>query len=78
MNSIACVTPSATNLFQVKGGVSNYFSPHVILGKKQLDYKQDFEYEFREYVEESHVKTSGNNNLNRTVSSIYLNPSDSM
>ena len=36
INALACVTTYAMNLFPVKGGVSKYFSPHIILGKKQL------------------------------------------
>ena len=31
---LACVMTHAMNLFPVKGGVSKYFSPHVILGRK--------------------------------------------
>ena len=34
INALACVTTHAMNLYPVKGGVSTYFSPHVILGKK--------------------------------------------
>lgn len=34
VNSLACTTTWEMNLFPVKGGVSNYFSPHVILDKK--------------------------------------------
>ena len=57
---LACVTTHAMNLFPVKGGVSKYFSPHVILGKKQLDYVKDFNFEFGEYVEASDVNTPSN------------------
>ena len=78
INSLACVTTNVMNLFPGKGSVSNYISPHVILGKRKLDYKRDFEDEFVEYVEASHVKSPGNNNLTRTLSSIYLMPSESM
>ena len=42
VNSLACVTTREMNLFPVNVGVSNYFSPHVILGKKQLHYRRDF------------------------------------
>ena len=72
INTLACVTTHAMNLFPVKGGVSSYFSPHVILGKKQLYYVKDFKYEFGEYVEASQVNTPSNTNLPQTVSTIYL------
>ena len=37
ISTLEYVTTHAMNLFPVKGGVSSYFLPHVILGKKQLD-----------------------------------------
>lgn len=78
INSLVCVTSHTMILFQVKGGVSVYLSPHVVLGKKQLDYKQYFQYEFVDYVKTSHVNTVINNKSPRTLSSIYLKPGNSM
>ena len=62
IKTLACVTTHAMNLFLIKGEVSKYFSPHVILGKKQLDYVKDFNFEFGEYVEASNANTPSNNN----------------
>ena len=78
INALACVTSHAMNLFPVKGGVSTYFSPHIILGKKQLDYKKDFQHEFGEYVEASQVNNLSNTNLPQTTIAVYLRPSNSI
>jgi hypothetical protein len=38
------------NFFPVKGGVSDYYSPHVIMKKETLEYKKDFKFGFGAYV----------------------------
>lgn len=76
--ALACATTHAMNLFVVKGGFSKYFLPHIILGKKQLDYKKDFQHEFEEYVKALQVNNPSNTNLPGTVSTIYLRHGNSM
>ena len=78
VDNLAMFTTHALNLFPVKEVVSKYYFLRMIIGRKQLDYKNRFESEFGECVEASQVNTPGNNNLPQMVSSIYLSPSNSI
>ena len=60
--------------FPAKGGVSAYYSPHVILKKKQLDYNKQCKFNFGDYVQGFHENKPTNTNKERTVSAIYLRP----
>ena len=67
-----------SNLFPVKGGVSQYFGPHVLLRRKPLDFEKHFSFCFGDYVEASDGRTPTNDNMPRTISAIYLRPSRTM
>ena len=62
------------NHFPAKGGVSSYYSPHVIMGKKPLNYKKHCLYNFGDYVEGFHENYPTNTQKQRAVSGIYLRP----
>ena len=62
------------NHFPAKGGVSPYYSPHVILGKKPLNYKKHCKHNFGSYVQGFHENNPTNTQHQRTVCGIYLRP----
>jgi hypothetical protein len=63
------------DLFPVKGGVSSYYSSHMILNQTNLDYTKDCTVPFGACVQANHetVKTT-NSNVTRTLDAIYLRP----
>ena len=62
------------NLFPVKGGVSPYYSPRMILNQSNLDYNKHCTVPFGAYVQANHETTKTNSNVNRTLDAIYLRP----
>jgi hypothetical protein len=60
------------NLFPVKGGVSRYYSPRMILNQSSLDYNKDCTVPFGAYVQANHETVKTNSNVTRTLDSIYL------
>ncbi len=60
------------NFFPVKGGVSEYFSPHMILNMQSINYNDHLKYEFGTYVQASHPTTNANSP--RAIDAIYLRP----
>ena len=71
---LAMKVTSDLNLFPVKGGVSDFYSPNVILSRQNLDYKKHCRYEFGSYVQASQVNNPSNTNRPRTIDGIYLRP----
>jgi len=71
---LAMKVTSDLNLFPVKGGVSDFYSPNVILSRKNLDYKKHCMYKFGSYVQASQVHNPRNSNRPRTIDGIYLRP----
>ena len=65
---------SQLNLFPVKGGVSSYYSPHMILNQTNLDYAKHCTVPFGAYVQANHEMNRTNSNANRTLDAIYLCP----
>ena len=62
------------NLYPVRGGVSPYYSPHVILGGRNLDYNKHCKVAFGAYVQ-AYVKNNPKNTpAARTYDAIYLRP----
>ena len=66
------ITKTKLRLFPAKEGILEYYSPHMILNKRNWDYKKHFQYGFGSYVQESPVNKKKNMNLARTVDAIYL------
>ena len=62
------------NYFPAKGGVSAYFSPHVIMTGTDLDYAKHCQIPFGAYVQANEDKPPKNNNKPRTLDAIYLSP----
>ena len=66
------------NLFPNDEGISEYYSPQMILKSKSVDYKRHCEFEFGDYVQVYDDQDIKNNNIPRTIDAIYLRPSPDM
>jgi hypothetical protein len=62
------------NLFPVKGGVSAYYSPRMILNQENLDYAKHYSVPFGAYVQANHKTNRTDSNATRTLDAIYLRP----
>ena len=62
------------NFFPAKGGVSDYFSPYVIMSGRKLDYNKHLKYQFGSYVQANQDNDPTNTNAPRTIDAIYLRP----
>ena len=60
--------------FPAKGGISAYFSPHMILNKRNLDFDKHCRFACGEYVQAYQDETITNDNKARTIDAIYLEP----
>jgi hypothetical protein len=54
---LAMIQANNLNLFLVKGGVSNYYSPRMILNQTNLDYTKHCVVPFGAYVQANHEST---------------------
>jgi hypothetical protein len=62
------------NLYPARNGISKYYSPHVILGGRNLDYKKHCQVPFGAYVQAYNENDPTNTNAPRTFDAIYLRP----
>ena len=62
------------NFFPAPNGISNYLSPHTILNRRKIAYKQHLQYEFGSYVQVNNRAEPTNTNNSRTLDAIYLRP----
>jgi hypothetical protein len=62
------------NIFPVKGGVSKYYSPQMILNQANLDYTKHCVVPFGACVQANHESTKTSSNVTRTLDAIYLRP----
>ncbi len=60
------------NLFPVKGGVSSYYSPRMILDQTNLDYMKHCTVPFGAYVQANHETKRTNSNVSRMLDAIYM------
>ena len=60
------------NIFPVKGGVSPYYSPQMILSQSSLDYTKHCTVPFGAYVQANHETKKSNSNVTCTLDAIYL------
>ena len=60
------------NLFPVKGGVSDHYSPHMIMNQTNLDYSKHCCVPTGAYVQANHESNPTNTNVSRTRDGIYL------
>ena len=64
------------SMFPKKEGISKYFSPHVLLGKRQVDFKKEYEFSFGDYVQAYVNLDPKNSQLPRSIDAVYLRPLD--
>jgi hypothetical protein len=62
------------NLFPVKGGVSSYYSPQMILNQTHRNYIKECTVPFGAYVQANHETTKTNLSVTRVLDAIYLQP----
>jgi hypothetical protein len=62
------------NLFPVKGGVSPYYSPRMLLNQTSLDFNKHCTVPYGAYVQANHETKRTNSNVTRTLDAIYLRP----
>jgi hypothetical protein len=74
INYLAMIQSNKLNLFPVKGGVSKYYSPRMILKQTNLDYTKHCVVPFGAYVQANHESTKTSSNVTRTLDAIYLCP----
>ena len=66
------------NIFPVKGGVSDYFSPHMLLKHKNLDYDKHCLIPFGAFVQVNHEPEPLNSNAPRTLDAIFLHATNTI
>ena len=66
------------NFFPAKGGVSLYYSPRMILHRRNMDYEKHCKYAFGAYVQAHDDPKPKNSNEPRTLDCIYLRYSDNL
>jgi hypothetical protein len=71
---LAMIQANQLNLFPVKGGVSKYYNPHMILNQTNLDYTKHCVMPFGDYVQADHESPKTSSNVTRTLDAIYLRP----
>ena len=64
------------NLFPVKGGISQYYSPRMIMNQTSLDYEKHCTVPFGAYVQANHETNTTNSQIQRTLDAIYLRPNN--
>jgi hypothetical protein len=60
------------NFFPAKNGISQYYSPRMILHQQNLDYDKHCQYAFGTYVQAHDKPDPSNTNAPRTLDCIYL------
>ena len=60
------------NFFPAKHGISNYYSPRMILHRQTLDYRKHCTHAFGTYVQVNNDPQPTNTNAPRTLDCIYL------
>ena len=68
---LAMVSTNQLNYFPVKGGISKHYSPHLLMKKRDLKYR-DCEHPFGTYVQANQENQPTNDNQPRTIDGIYL------
>ena len=71
---LALISTEQLNMFPAKGGISPYYSPHVILTGKVIDYNKHCQVPFGAYVQANNEPSPTNTNAPRTIDCIYLRP----
>ena len=64
------------NMFPAKGGISPYYSPHVLLENRDKDYEKDFQAILGDYCQVQNQDTPYNTMAPRAIHCIYLCPAE--
>ena len=66
-------------MFPAKHGISEYYSPNVIMSKQSIDYNKHCKHSFGEYVQATHQNEPTNAPTERTIDApMCLSPNDNM
>ena len=68
---LVMIATTKLNMFPAKGVISEKYSPHMILNQINWDHKKHCQYEFGSYFQASKANKPTNNNMARTVDTIY-------
>ena len=74
IRTLAMIVTDQLGYFPVKNGVSQYYSPRVIMMLPALDYQQNFTVPFGSYVQAHNDTDPRNTPKARTLDGIYLRP----
>ena len=74
LDYLIMVVTNFLNMFPAKGGVSSYYSPHVLMNKTDLDYKKHCMIPFGSYVQAFQENSPSNTLEARAIDGIYLRP----
>ncbi|CAJ1944699.1 unnamed protein product [Cylindrotheca closterium] len=75
--AIAKRVAQTSNFYPAKGGISAYYSPHMILLQRQVDYSKEFVAELGSYVH-GYGHDTRSDHRSCTIEAIYLGPADNM
>ncbi|CAJ1938586.1 unnamed protein product [Cylindrotheca closterium] len=75
--AIAKQMAQTSNFYPAKGGILAYYSPHMILLRRQVDYSKEFVAELGSYVH-GYGHDTRSDHRSRTIEAIYLGPADNM
>ncbi|CAJ1945755.1 unnamed protein product [Cylindrotheca closterium] len=75
--AIAKRVAQTSNFYPSKGGISAYYSPHMILLRRQVDYSKEFVAELGSYVH-GYGHDTRSDHRSCTIEAIYLGPADNM
>ena len=68
---LALTCTAVLNFSPVKGGVSPYYSPCIIMSQSHLDYEQHCQVPFGAYVQVNHQPNPSNTNAPCMLDAIY-------
>jgi len=75
---LAMVQTHQLNYFPVKGGISDTYSPRMIMGDPPIDYKKHCSISFGAYVQANHEHFPKNDQTAHTLDCIYLRPCNNL
>ena len=76
IQELAELVTERLNMFPAKHGISQYYSPAVIMNRRPLDYNKHCKHSFGEYVQAGQQNDPTNTPIERTIDAIYMRPND--
>ena len=74
LKTLAVVLCRQLNYFPAKNGVLEYFSPHMLMNRKNIDCNKHCKFTFGKYVQAYQEEEKKNDNKPHTINGIYLQP----